>query len=165
MNPPDPLSQLRGLALPDAISWWPPAAGWWILLFLFILLSVGLWYFLRKRYVASRWRKSALSELQMIKVRHQQGDGKNAQTLALISVLFRRSALVVHNREEIAGLNGQVWLEKLDQLMGNSQFTQGAGRILADHVWQKPEQLKSLDLTSLIDLLEQFIVKTKVHND
>ena len=27
---PDPLSELRDIHLPDPVSWWPPAPGWWI---------------------------------------------------------------------------------------------------------------------------------------
>ena len=35
MNPaaatPDPLAGLRGYHLPEAVSWWPPGPGWWLL--------------------------------------------------------------------------------------------------------------------------------------
>ena len=30
MNTPDPLAQLRDIHLPEPVSWWPPALGWWL---------------------------------------------------------------------------------------------------------------------------------------
>ena len=32
MNPAASNLQLRDIHLPDAVSWWPPAPGWWLLL-------------------------------------------------------------------------------------------------------------------------------------
>ncbi|MDP7406676.1 MAG: DUF4381 domain-containing protein, partial [SAR324 cluster bacterium] len=30
----DPLAALRDVHLPPAVSWWPPAPGWWIIFFI-----------------------------------------------------------------------------------------------------------------------------------
>ncbi len=49
MNP-DPLAQLRDIHLPEAIGWWPPAPGWWLLTLLFILaLAFTVRYLLTRR--------------------------------------------------------------------------------------------------------------------
>jgi hypothetical protein len=36
-NAPDPLQDLRDVHLPDPISWWPPAFGWWMIMGLLII--------------------------------------------------------------------------------------------------------------------------------
>ncbi|MBT3527943.1 MAG: DUF4381 domain-containing protein, partial [Porticoccaceae bacterium] len=41
----DPLAELRGIHLPDPISWWPLAPGWWVLIVIFI---AGLSWALRQ---------------------------------------------------------------------------------------------------------------------
>ena len=41
MNPTD-LSQLRDIHLPEAVPWWPPAPGWWMLFALVIAGAVGV---------------------------------------------------------------------------------------------------------------------------
>jgi len=55
--------QLRDVHLPDAVSWWPLAWGWWVLLIL-LTLSVGAALFLIvQKYKKNRYRKLATTEL------------------------------------------------------------------------------------------------------
>ena len=159
MNPDtDPLAQLRDITLPDGVSWWPLAPGWWILLFLIVIAFWLLWRWLRYRK-ADRWRNEALLELETLRdlANHHQN---NSLVLESTSALYRRLALLMEPRHEIASLTGQAWLEKLDSLSGNRFFTEGEGRILESAVWQKPEELQSLNTVPLLDSLENFIQVT-----
>ncbi|MBV1930617.1 MAG: DUF4381 domain-containing protein [Porticoccaceae bacterium] len=46
----DPLAQLRDIHLPEAIGWWPPAPGWWILtLVLLVSIAFTIRYLVRRR--------------------------------------------------------------------------------------------------------------------
>ena len=109
MNPDLPL---RDIHMPDAVSGWPPALGWWLLLGLIILLTVLVWS-IRKYLISQRLRKHALAELNLIEgdfAQHQ-----NTQKLASdISVLLRRICISRFPRAEVAGLNGNAWLAFLN---------------------------------------------------
>jgi len=60
MNPQDPLAELRDLAQVEAIPFWPPAPGWWILASLIILAVVFGLRIWRKRYLRAAYRREAL---------------------------------------------------------------------------------------------------------
>lgn len=43
------LQQLRDIQTPDAIGWWPPAPGWWLVT-LFCIVALGYTLFALRRY-------------------------------------------------------------------------------------------------------------------
>lgn len=61
---------LRDIHLPEPISWWPLAPGWWVLVaVLLTLLVLGglLWFFFSKRHL-----RRATRALEQIETRYQQ---------------------------------------------------------------------------------------------
>ncbi len=62
----DPLAQLRDIQLPEAISWWPLAPGWWILI-MFAASFLGLTVFrLLKHHRSNLYRRQAIKNLSRI---------------------------------------------------------------------------------------------------
>ena len=57
--------------------------------------------------------------------------------LASINVLLNRVALVMFPDAPSEKLSGSQWLEFLDSFDAGSDFTKGAGRVLADGVYQR----------------------------
>lgn len=105
--------QLRGLHLPDAVSWWPPAPGWWILLVIVLLLLVlGVWYLLRKQR-DNRYRKLALAELQTA---HSQWltTQNNSQYVQSASAIIKRAIIATGAHTSIASLTGQPWIQTIN---------------------------------------------------
>lgn len=109
------LAELKDIHLPNAISWWPLAPGWWILLTLilatFFIILLALRY--RRLYA---WRKSALAELSYII------NNKNSNELgAALSELVRRCAIQLQKRSKkpiaIAQLEGKQWSDYLSTVM------------------------------------------------
>jgi hypothetical protein len=105
----DPLSleNLHDIVVPDPVSWWPPATGWWVLLaaVLVAVTLVALRIYRSRR--ANAYRRAALRELETV--------GSPAQLLALL----KRVALVTYPREMIASLSGAAWLEFLEHEVPN----------------------------------------------
>ena len=66
---------LRDIHLPEPISWWPIAPGWWIIiasLFLFIVVI-----FIAKRiYISKQLKRDIKAELENIKQHFQQTQNK-----------------------------------------------------------------------------------------
>ena len=130
MNP-DPLAQLRDIHLPEPVSWWPPAPGWWgLALFVLALFGLGA-YLLFLSLQKKHHRKAALKELALLK---KNSDPRIA--LEQIAALLRRVAIQSFGRKEVVGLTGRKWLELLDRTGGTDQFSCGAGEALGENLYR-----------------------------
>ena len=101
---------LRDIQLPEAVSWWPPGYGWWLLAAL-ALACAAAWLVRRSpaRRRAARARRLALRELDAVEARFRaSGDARAAA--AAMSVLLRRFALELAPRAEVAALTGERWV-------------------------------------------------------
>jgi hypothetical protein len=125
----DPFANLRPLHMPDAVSWWPPAPGWWLLALLSIALLVwGIRALLRWRR-GSRYRQTALRELEELRASlATQGDVHAFAAAA--NKLLRRAALVRYPRADVAALCEAEWLQFLDRTAGRALFATGTGDAL-----------------------------------
>lgn len=95
------LDRLHDLALPPEVPWWPLAPGWYVLIFLTLVLLLTLARRLWKNWHAKAYRRAALRELSQA-----------ADTTAIAGIL-RRTALAIAPREEIAARTGSGWLDWL----------------------------------------------------
>jgi hypothetical protein len=127
---PDALSGLRGYHLPEPVSWWPPAPGWWLLALLALLTALALLAVAWRRYRHRAALRAALAELDSLGRDH--GDADPAALARQLSRLLRRFALTRYPRHEVAGLSGDDWLRFLDAHGGGKAFTEGAGRLLKE---------------------------------
>ena len=141
---------LRDLHLPEAISWWPLAPGWWLLIGLAVC---GLAYLAWRAAVSFRKnapRRKALSHLRRLEAEFAW----NSDALLLgvrLSELLRRAMLAYAPRDEVAGLTGSGWLAWLDQGLPDQAFTTGPGRMIETLPYQKPDQdVQDLDIVGLI---------------
>lgn len=124
----DPLAQLRDIHLPAAVSNWPPAPGWWILLVILLAASgfcLYLWLQHRRHH---RYRKLALQQLQHLDVQLQSGSGY----LPALNQLLKRTVLAAPQPAPVAQLAGEKWLAFLDRSGGTNAFTTGPGQLLRD---------------------------------
>ncbi len=143
MEAEDPLSQLRDIHLPDPVSFWPPAPGWWILL---LCVLIGLAFLARHAFVAMIRRRrleSVMHELDQAYVRFtKQSAFENTRNqagldfLATVNVLLKRVAQVMYPDSTSSRLTGRDWLHFLDACDQGSAFSQGPGSVLADGAYK-----------------------------
>lgn len=135
--PADPLDQLKDIHLPDAVSWWPLAPGWWILLVLFlIMVAVAIYLYFRSQR-KSRQEIIIEQALQLLHTLQEQSLSSKALITAL-SELLRRTAISLYGREMIANLAGKNWLLFLNDYGSTKAFTEGVGQAFADQPY-RPE--------------------------
>jgi uncharacterized protein DUF4381 len=107
----DPLAQLRDIHLPDAVSAWPPAPGWWLLAALLLTLAVWGSYRLRQQYRRNAYRRQAQQELSMLE---SDNALTRAQTIARLNALLKRIALHAYPKSDTASLSGSDWIKFLN---------------------------------------------------
>jgi cbb3-type cytochrome oxidase subunit 3 len=85
---------LKDIHLPEAISWWPPAIGWWLLLVLIPLtVFILVWAY---RYLT---RKTAVKTAKKLLLTLKQDDSKdNAKKLQTCRYCLGASPLACRQR-------------------------------------------------------------------
>lgn len=135
MEAEDPLSELADIHLPDAVGFWPPAPGWWVLAALAIFALVLLYRRQLARIFVRRRLGAALRELDAAYRAFEQGQDRQADGLQLLhafNAILKRVALVHFSDPELPRLSGRAWLSFLDDKFGGNDFTAGAGQALGD---------------------------------
>jgi hypothetical protein len=129
----DPLNlPLRDIHLPEAVSLWPLAYGWWILAGLILAAALAAWLvYLRRQHMKLSATRLAREELLRLVDRYH--DEKNPVTLSRqLSILLRRVSISLFPRVDVASLTGDAWLKFLDGQVDDAPFSRGEGRILTE---------------------------------
>lgn len=150
----NPLADLRDIHLPEPVSWWPPAPGWWLLALLSLVVVAGLLWLWRYRRRQTP-RRAALAELTQLRATFQR-DGDGTAVAAGVSTLLRRLALVHFPRNQVAGLVGDTWLQFLDRTGGSNLFSAGPGRALIRAPYRRTEAF-AFDVEALLNVAEAWI--------
>ncbi|KAB1072483.1 DUF4381 domain-containing protein [Methylobacterium planeticum] len=122
---PGNLANLRDLAVPDPVAFWPPAPGaWFVLAGLGAMLAMSLRDVLSRHY-ADAYRRAAMAELDRIAA----SLGPDASAVDRISEVMKRAALVAFPRDEVAPLSGAGWADFVART-GGAKLDAGAVRRL-----------------------------------
>jgi hypothetical protein len=103
---PASLANLRDIAMPPPVPWWPPAPGWWFLLATMCLIAVLAAIRGWRRWRTNAYRRAALRSL------------RGAESVATIAEILKRAALVAFPRAEVASLSGSAWVQWLAETGG-----------------------------------------------
>ena len=124
MNNPA-LEQLRDIHLPQAVHWWPPAPGWWIVAAVVLALTIWLSRYLQARYRRQYFRGETQDLLKQVWQDYEQQAGNTANadrdfienTLALLRRAGKTAQLSANsnNEEHLQSIPSPALLEALDE--------------------------------------------------
>ena len=157
MSVENPLVNLKDIHLPPPVSFWPPAPGWWILA---LLLTSSLFIcsvYLYRKHKKRKPRIEALRILKDLEILYQNSQDE-VVSLRNLSNLLRRTALTFYDNDEVASLQGSSWLEFLDKTGKTKEFSQGAGKVLGNEVFQ---QKVNPDMNALFPLVKKWISSSR----
>ena len=105
MNPAtDALAGLRDIHLPEAVSYWPPAPGWWFVLL--CVLGAAIWAEVARRRRARSPERLALAELERLSAAFEsEPDG--AALASGLSEVLRRVSLLRFDAAQVAAVYGE----------------------------------------------------------
>jgi len=151
---------LRDIHLPEPISWWPLAPGWWLLLVSALLILCAL-YLVIKIYRSRQLKRDITTELERIKQQFQQTQNKS-QLAKSLSILLRRASISYYPKTNIAGLTGKHWLAYLDKtnikLSEKTSFKSNAGKVLLSAPYLPENTELDFDAQLLINLCESWLL-------
>ena len=118
MDSEDLLNQLADIHLPEPVSFWPPAPGWWVLAVLLLVAGV----LALRWYARERARREivgyALAELERCYQRYAASDDVEASPderklryVNEVNSVLRRVALVHFPGANVASLAGREWVD------------------------------------------------------
>lgn len=154
------LAQLRDIHLPEPVSWWPPAVGWWLLASAIALTLGVIWLILALR-ARRRDQRRALALLAQMERQFQKTQDAIAFA-AQVSRLLRRVAVMHFPAEHPAGLTGEAWLDFLDRTGGDGAFRNGPGASLVTAPYRPHGDFDAAALTQVVRRwLEQATAKKR----
>lgn len=135
---------LRDIHLPDAVSWWPPAIGWWLLILAMIAI-VFLVYKLVRHLKHKPLNKLALNDFNNI-IKHFDQHRDQTRLAQELSILLRRISISYQPRQQVASLTGQQWLDVLNNMTKSENFSAAIADILFNAPYQKQTHYNSDEL-------------------
>ena len=106
MQDPASLDNLRDIAEPAPVPWWPPAPGWWVVI---ALVAAGLAVCVYKAW--QRWKANAYRRAATAEVNDATNDSE-------IVEILKRTAMCADTRTHVGSLAGADWCEWLGESGG-----------------------------------------------
>ena len=126
------LDHLHDIIIPDAIGFFPPAPGWYILLLVLLALLFHFSAQAYNRYKKSHYKREALKELPNYTKESREN------VMALLA-LAKRVGIFAYGRAEVAGLSESKWwsfMEKHSKVSIGTQTQEAIYKLLYDESYK-----------------------------
>ncbi len=168
-------SKLADIQLPEIVSMWPLAWGWWILIgLLFTIIVLAIVWLKRpktiKKISSKQLKSQAMSELEQIEKSYNMAKNTASEqqsveihrTIKELSIFLRRYILSIYPRQNVASVSDILWLQLLDETY-NSNSLESAKSLFSkqynDLLTQVPYQSSEQDIDQ--SLLSSLFSDTK----
>ncbi|MDQ7048819.1 MAG: DUF4381 family protein [Enterobacterales bacterium] len=153
----NPLDQLKDIHLPEPVTFFPSAPGWWLLGI--IILSI-ISYLIYRHYRYKKLIRLITPATQEIKQLTQADP--SASSLAQLSALLKRISLVYFPKAQVASLQAEPWFEFLNnQSQQHSKqlvtFDNGHKRLLTQAAYERDPKINLDEWKNLLHLSQQWI--------
>ena len=152
------LEDLRDIHIPEPVSWWPPAPGWWLIFAVLISIPVIIrWW--RQRQARKMAAADTIAFVTLESLRAEFSADQDIKKLLLgLSALLRRVAMTISSRQEVASLTGEAWLAWLDQQTDEILFSEGPGQLIADIQYRPQTSNTDTDGEDILRICERWII-------
>lgn len=133
------LEQLRDIHSPEPIGWWPPAIGWWILLFLFLCALIALGITIYLKHQRNAYRRQAVSAAGQLYQQYQE-DRDTAGYLGEMNELLRRVVRQITSDQSFAEKSGKGWISMLN-LHSEQPLSDTARVALSEQLYQSSPEV------------------------
>lgn len=130
------LQQLADLILPENIHWWPLAPGWYVLVFLLVMLLVFMFYKKRQHYIKNQYRREAIAELNSLSINNA------TQLLTILQHTLNHALAMSVELEEKSFLNA------LNKGVKAFSFDEKNWQLLMHFAYQRPAKEQSVQAFS-----------------
>jgi hypothetical protein len=155
---------LRDIHLPEPVSWWPVAPGWWLVIAA-VLLILFIIFISRKIYLSRQLKRDIVTELENIKQQFRASNNKS-QLAKSLSILLRRASITFYPAADTAGLTGEHWLTYLDATGNHSRnektFHSETGKVLLSAPYLPENSDLDFDAQALLQICESWLLAS--HN-
>lgn len=156
MSEDEILAKLHDLAMPS-ISSWPWAYGWYGLFVLAFVLGLFFCFLGYRWYLHGRAKREALRLLKAYQKDYALGPKNPVAAAIFVSELLRRVALAYFPATEVAGLEGEAWVQFLTAKSKHLDFSPWHF-MLTDLPYRKHEEvLVHQSLAPLFQLTRKWI--------
>src|SRR5262249_22491877 len=135
--------------------------GWLLLALLLLALIAWILWRRHQRYLADRYRREALAELDRLEATLGAADAR-ARAIAGIAELLKRVALHAWPRATTASLSGPAWLAFLKRHDGEALSTGPASRFLDDLEYHAGGDLAENDARQFAEAARRWIERHHV---
>jgi hypothetical protein len=148
----NPLDQLADIAIPEDVSAWPPAIGYWIMLAASLLLIIGIVLFFYKRHTKRLVRKQSLAALQSINV-------EDHQAMQQIHHVLKTAAQRYLTSNKVLQMQTAEWTSLLLQLYGGKQAQTVCEPLAQLAKWQYDQRIQLAEPQQIKDAAQAWIEK------
>ncbi|WP_392339426.1 DUF4381 domain-containing protein [Moritella marina] len=131
------LQQLKGLILPQDVSWWPLAYGWYVLMVLVLVVSCIFIDQKRKHYMNNAYRRNALSQLHLLSMQ----DATQLLSILHHALSHALNDALCHTTAQQVELQKETFLVSLNKGIESVSFNDFDWQLLNQLAFQHPDKV------------------------